>query len=445
MSFSRSCEKGEGIFLNHIRAFFRNHDGWSIGITRYDIGHDRGVNNAKAVQSVNAQSIIDNSHIIVAHFTGSDRMVLRISTGAYVGLQLFELGHDVIDVSAGGGVAHTVGGEVVHGVAGGEFAIGVCGGDLVDRVVDPLEHLQDHPAGGEPEQRTTDRLLHEQHADVGGIEGVPVHGHAEDGQEDHDRHAVVEQRFPGNGNFQRLAGPGGLEDAHHRDRVGGRDQGAEQQAVDERQGVTGDLEQPVAAERHQEHAAQHAEGGEDADGPLARQQVVQVHVHGACEQQEAEHAVEQRLVELDLADDALGDVLGRTEACVVQQDQQQREQQRDHHDADGGRQLERADVDPGEQRRHGDQDARYRQQAHRDGGFAGGAGAWRVAVRGRTRGHRPGHRPPRPHRAGSSRRSRTANRAGRCAPGWPPARPAGPAASRAVPPAIRARPCNRRR
>ena len=33
---------------------------------------------------------------------------------------------------------------------------------------------------------------------------------------------------------------------------------------------------------------------------LLLQQLVEVDVHGACEQQEAEHAVEQRLVELDL-------------------------------------------------------------------------------------------------------------------------------------------------
>ena len=46
---------------------------------------------------------------------------------------------------------------------------------------------------------------------------------AVDGQEDDHAHAVVEQRFAHNFGFQLLRGIGLLEDAQHRNGVGGRD------------------------------------------------------------------------------------------------------------------------------------------------------------------------------------------------------------------------------
>jgi hypothetical protein len=45
--------------------------------------------------------------------------------------------------------------------------------------------------------------------------------------------AVIEQRLTDDGSLQWLGCTAGLENAHHRNRVGGRNQHAEQQAVEE--------------------------------------------------------------------------------------------------------------------------------------------------------------------------------------------------------------------
>src|SRR3712207_7789206 len=56
-------------------------------------------------------------------------------------LELLDVGQDVVDLTAAGGQADTLGGEVVdHVLAARDGALGEVGDEGLHRVVDPLEH-----------------------------------------------------------------------------------------------------------------------------------------------------------------------------------------------------------------------------------------------------------------------------------------------------------------
>jgi hypothetical protein len=123
--------------------------------------------------------------------------------------------------------------------------------------------------------------------------------HAQEQREDHHAHPIVEQRFPGNHQFEFLRCMGGLEDAHHGDRIGRRDQGTEQQAMDQRQLQAQQREgvpHPVTHGERRQHRAQH---GQHRHRPAVDLELLEVDVQRAGKEQERQHPLHQRVREVD--------------------------------------------------------------------------------------------------------------------------------------------------
>ena len=87
-------------------------------------------------------------------------------------------------------------------------------------------------------------------------------------------------------------------------------------------------------------------------------------MQGAGEEQRTKHAVEQRLVKVDGFEKALGFPLD-ADAARTERDQPQGEEQREHHQADRGRQLQRAVIEPAEDRRQRRQQREKVEEIHR--------------------------------------------------------------------------------
>ncbi len=224
--------------------------------------------------------------------------------------------------------------------------------DLV--LLDALDH-QIHQVADQPaEQYAANGLMHEQPGRGSHGRGFPQLSDAQQHGEHHYRGAVVEQRFADDGGLQRLGSVGGTQHTQHGNRVGGGNQRAEQQAVEKAHVPAEQAEDPVGQAADDEGGDQHADRGQQADGPAVAAQVVEVDVQGAGEQQERQHPVHQQIAEVDLANQFFHMFFQAGVAQVAQALQQQREQQGGDHHADGRWQADKAEVDVGEQRRQAD-------------------------------------------------------------------------------------------
>ncbi|MNJ54855.1 hypothetical protein D3C77_503160 [compost metagenome] len=155
--------------------------------------------------------------------------------------------------------------------------------------------------------------------------------------EDHDRGTVIEQRLTDNSGFQRFGSVGGTQSTQYRDGVGRRDQGTEQQAVQQADMPAEQREDPVRQVTDDHGCDQHADCGQQADWPTVVAQVGKVNVQGAGKQQKRQHPVHQQIVEVDLTHQTLHAVFQAGIANNAQALQQQREEQCRDHYADGWR------------------------------------------------------------------------------------------------------------
>ncbi len=214
--------------------------------------------------------------------------------------------------------------------------------DLI--LLDALDH-QVHDVADQPaKHHAANRFMGKQHGRGADRRRLAQLRDAQQHGEHHHRGAVVEQRFADDGGFQRFRRIGGPQHTEYGNRVGGGNQRAEQQAVQETH-VPAEQGKDVEGQAADHHRGnQYAEGGEQADGPAVAAQVAQVDVQGAGEQQEREHPVHQQVAEVDLADQLLDALFKAGVADKAQALQQQGKHQcRDHH-TDGGRQADEAVV-----------------------------------------------------------------------------------------------------
>jgi len=205
------------------------------------------------------------------------------------------------------------------------------------------------------QQDATDRLLGEQQAEAAQGRHLPETQHPQQDAEQHHRGAVIEQRLADDGGLQRLGRAAALEDAHGRDRIGRRNQRAEQQAVDEIDMPAEQLEDEERQPGHHEGRDQHATGGQYPDGPFVAAQVVEVDMQGTGEQQGWQEPGHQHRGEIDAPHDFLH--LGFENRIAQRRETQgdQRENQGRQHHADGRRQAQEAVIDVGEEGREGNE------------------------------------------------------------------------------------------
>ncbi len=219
--------------------------------------------------------------------------------------------------------------------------------DLV--LFDALDHQVDQVTDQPAKHHAADCLMGEQHR--GGAHGGRLAQLCDTQQygKHHYGCTVVEQRLADDRGFQWFRRIGGTQHAQHRNRVGGRDQRAEQQAVEETHVPAEQGEDVVRQAADHPGGDQHAKGRQQADGPTVAAQVVEVHVQGAGEQQERQHPVHQQVAEVDLANQLLDTFLQAWVAEHAQALQDQRKQQGGDHHANGGRQADKTEVHIGEQ------------------------------------------------------------------------------------------------
>ena len=155
------------------------------------------------------------------------------------------------------------------------------------------------PPDDEAEQRTANRFLEKQH--TGSTEGE-IRGSGrgcQENREDDDRDSVVEQAFPGNPRLQGWRHMRRFQDPENGDRIGRTDQGAENAAPKKRH-----IEPDQRPEAH-EAQSDDDRGHEDAhrrhsrDRPFALEQQIEIDMERAREQEERQHAIEQRGAEID--------------------------------------------------------------------------------------------------------------------------------------------------
>ena len=245
--------------------------------------------------------------------------------------------------------------------------------DLV--VVDAAHESEGDPAqqgteGDAAEDLHAEELQHLAHQVV--VRGL-ARGDAEDGEEDHHAHAVVEERLAHDLGLELLRHPGLLQHAQYGDGIGGADQRPEEQAMDEGHGMPDGGEDPVGEGPHEEGAGEHAHGGEDQDGPALLLQLVPVGMHGPGEEQEAEHDVQHHGLEVDLAHH----VLGVAQQGVVDgagEEEPHGEEDGHQHEPDGVGQAEEPDVHVAEGGREHHEQGGDQEEVHgaKMGGEAGG-------------------------------------------------------------------------
>ena len=210
--------------------------------------------------------------------------------------------------------------------------------DLEAVLVDRQHRAVPDIAEDDPEHRAADGFQQEQLDDLADADVAlrAADGNGHDDGEHHDPDTVVEQRFAGDLGLERARHRDGLEDSEHGDRVGRADQGAEDQRPDKRNLEAEQLEAVPHRPADQERRQDHAECRHHGDGPFAAQHLGKVDVERPGEQQEAEHALHQGFLEIDLAecrDHRVAD--GKRRRGIVDADDRQRCRQRDQHQADG--------------------------------------------------------------------------------------------------------------
>src|SRR5450756_649097 len=65
---------------DEVTGFFRDHDGWSIGVAADDRRHDRRVNHPQSPDTAHPAVRVDYTVIGVAHSTGAHRVVAGFHT-----------------------------------------------------------------------------------------------------------------------------------------------------------------------------------------------------------------------------------------------------------------------------------------------------------------------------------------------------------------------------
>ncbi len=129
-------------------------------------------------------------------------------------------------------------------------------------------------------------------------------GGGEQRDEDDGAHAVVEEGFAGELGFEVGGGVDAAEHFEDGDRVGGGDEGAEEEAL-ERRGVEAEEADGVVGEGADgERGEDCGDDGEQGDRELLSAESFEIEQEGSGEEEQGEHAVEDEALEVDLADDA---------------------------------------------------------------------------------------------------------------------------------------------
>ncbi|MNV40888.1 hypothetical protein D3C71_1325070 [compost metagenome] len=171
--------------------------------------------------------------------------------------------------------------------------------DLV--LVDGFEQPHRDPPQHEAQHDATARLLRQQRRALCRRGQAATGEHAQQQREQHHTHAIVEQRFAGDHQLQRLGSPGGLENAHHGNRIRGGYQRTKQQAIQQRHWHAHPGQYPPHPQPDDDSGQCCAHQCQPCHRIAVFAQRRQVHMQGARKQQERQHALHQHLGKIERA------------------------------------------------------------------------------------------------------------------------------------------------
>ena len=214
--------------------------------------------------------------------------------------------------------------------------------------------------GGSPEQPVTGEA--QGHAQTRPAQGLPHEerdpfqegGFASCGQSGQDReyhyaHPVVEQGLPFDQGLQGSGEPGVLEDGQGGHRIGGGDDRAEKQGMDQGQIDSGKSQQKAHGQADEGGGGQGGEHGQEQHVPFLPFEDGQGNMHRPCEQEKAEHVLHKRPGKVDGLDEGAA---GDESVVPAQHGQGMEDQDQDHgleHEPHGLGQLQAPLVGPGEE------------------------------------------------------------------------------------------------
>ncbi len=234
-------------------------------------------------------------------------------------------------------------------------------------VVDALQHLVREHAQQQADGRAAQHLPGHEDGELerqlpAGLLQAAVRDLEQADEQDH-AHAVVEERLAGDLHLQVSRSLERLQHPEHRDGIGRRDEGPEQQTVHRRQAQPERAGRQPADRRHDAGRHERAHHGQDTDARPVLAQVAEVDLQRPREQQEAEHPVQEELIEVDGGEQALGVTLdGWVHQREAYEGQGQGEPHRHHRDGD--RQARVAGVDPAEYRGEDHQHRQHVEDGH---------------------------------------------------------------------------------
>ena len=194
------------------------------------------------------------------------------------------------------------------------------------------------PPDCEPEQHAAPRLLQEQGTRMPDRQWFGTKRGFQQDREHDNTDAVVEQAFPGDGRLQRRRHIGAAKHAHDRNRIGRADERSEHQAPDQRHDEAQPTSDIVEAEADHRRREQDTPGTQPDDRPASTAHIVPFDVQGTREQQERQHAIHERRMEVDAGDEPdhlFADVAAGQE--MIEADDKQRCDQAHNRQADRGR------------------------------------------------------------------------------------------------------------
>ena len=238
--------------------------------------------------------------------------------------------------------------------------------------VDAAHRPEPDPADRKAEQNTAAGLDEEGLRGMTGRKGLGPDRRRQYDREHDDADAVVEQALAGDGRLERRRDRRALQHAHDRHRIGRADQRAEHEAPQKRDAKPERARQRVEPAADDQGRKQHADRAQNQDRPAPAPHLVPVDMERAGEQQEGQHAVHQRRVEVDpgkKARDALRQIARREQ--MIDADHQQRGDRAHDREPDGGGQAEQAMVEIAERGGQHDQDRCCVERAEGGGGHVG--------------------------------------------------------------------------
>src|SRR5690606_22234580 len=218
----------------------------------------------------------------------------------------------------------------------------------------PVDQLQQQPAGGQAEHDAQAELL-EQAAEEGQAEIAFAGGdHGDQRHGEEHGHRVVGAGLDFQGRADALVQPLAVEQVEHHGGVGGTDDGADQQAFEQRQ-----VEQPGGGNAGQAGGGHHAEGGQRQGRPQGDAEGGGAGAHAASEQDDRQRQVADQVGQRVVVEDDAADAVDAGQHAHGQEDHQ-------HRNADAGREGT-------------DQDAARHQQCANEEKAIDGAGVQGVA------------------------------------------------------------------